>query len=168
MSAVASEVSARLASPGAAKFSRQNLANILWAYASLKVCFPFPLLMACFCSSSIANAILGVYRCTCCYFLFPFHQRMPSFFSTQCMPGKCWASIRAAYSTAADHTMPGTPRNRTTSCALRSCALQMCVLLQELNLYLHLSMTPQCFCIALLVVAPDRQSASTRLARIHA
>lgn len=116
MNAVASEVSARLASPGAAKFSRQNLANILWAYASLEVCFPLPLLLACFCSSSIAYSILGVYSCTCCHFLFPFHQRRP---------GKCWASVSHIQHSCRPHDARclKKPHNITE----RACAFQMCV-----------------------------------------
>ena len=37
MEAVASEVSKRLAGPKASEFSRQHLANTLWAYATLDV-----------------------------------------------------------------------------------------------------------------------------------
>ena len=37
LTAVADEVTSRLASPAASTFSRQHLANLIWAYATLEV-----------------------------------------------------------------------------------------------------------------------------------
>ena len=41
--AVADEVTSRLATISASLFSRQHLANLVWAYATLEVAFPFAL-----------------------------------------------------------------------------------------------------------------------------